>query len=76
MAFFQPTNIEIYYSIDNHILDEYLQVVSEEVLSEPTYPKVYLNNGILTVDKGTAGEVLDKNSLSQKLDKNLKDANF
>lgn len=73
---FKNQNIEPFYSIDNDKLNEYLQVVSEEVLSEPTFPEVYLENNSLFVNKGSTGEVLDKNAFLAKLDERIKNANF
>lgn len=76
ISFFNPYKIDVLYSYDSEKLDEYLQVVSEEVLTEPVYPKIVFENGVLSVNKGTAGDSLDKNVLLKNLDEKISTADY
>ena len=75
-SLFKPTKTGLLYSLDNEKLDEYLQVISETVLSEPTYPSIVFGEGILSVNKGTAGETLDKDVFLSLLDKRISSSDF
>ncbi len=75
-SLFRTHNISLYYSLNNDKLDEYLQVVSEQVLSEPYYPSVKIEGDILSVYKGAPGEILDKNTLLLQFNKKILNANY
>ena len=76
MSPFKTHAIKPSFSFDTNKFDEYLRVVSEHVLSEPTYPSVTIEGGAVSVDKGRAGEILDKKSLLSEFEKRISTAEF
>ena len=73
---FQHKVLTLSYVIDQQKLDEYLKVVSDQVVAEPNYPEVKVENGIVTINKGTLGEVLDTVTLKSTLGDKISSADF
>lgn len=55
-----PKNTDLEIILDQNKLDEYLQVISETVAKEPIPSKVNLNDGVISIYRGQAGEYVDK----------------
>jgi len=73
---FKKHNLEIEYSYDKQKLDEFIEVVSNDILSEPIYPSVNLIDGKIIVNKGTPGETLDKEIFLDEFEKKIKNINY
>lgn len=68
--------LELAFVLDEQKLNEYLEVVSEQVATSPIYPEVKFETDEIVVTKGSPGEILDIQSLITTLNKKLASANF
>lgn len=75
-SIFSKQVIDLSYTYDADKLDEYLQVVSEQVLSEPVYPEVKIDNGNILTVRGSPGDLLDKPTFMAILESQLIKANY
>lgn len=73
---FTKREIGLQIKIDEEKLDEYLQIVSEEAGTEASYPSVQLTEGNVEINRGSAGEKIDRASFKIKLLRELSIANF
>lgn len=69
-------NLPLKIAYNDNKLNEYLSVVAGQVSDEPVYPKAYLENETITVEKGMAGHELDQNELKNAILSRLALANF
>jgi len=56
---FSIQNIPVKTNINEEALDQYLQVISTQVSTEPKFPSVSIKENEVLVDKGSAGEDID-----------------
>jgi len=68
--------VKLFYTLDTEKLNEYLQIISEQLLSEPTYPEITILNGVISVNKGEGGETLDRNTLLKNFHEKISIADF
>lgn len=76
LAVYKKTNTPLEFSLNQKKLDEYIEVVSSQVSTEPIQPSVSLEKGSIKVDKGKAGESVNKEEFKRQLMTNLSFANF
>lgn len=66
-----PKDVGIISTVSEERLNEYIQVVSNQVGKLPTYPYVKLENQEAVVDKGTPGFEVDTNALKRQIEQRL-----
>ena len=69
LTFVNKVNVKPVISYDNIKLEEYINVVAQEVAVEPIYPKVTLVKGVVMVDPGKSGESIDKEKFKNTFEK-------
>jgi len=75
-SLFKKQNITIRTFLDHQKLDEYLEIVSNQVSTEPKYPMVFLRDGQIDIDKGTPGEKIDRENFKKLLINQLSTQNY
>jgi len=63
-------------SIDEKKLTEFLNIISNDISDPPVYPEVYLLDDQIKVERGKAGEIVDKELLSLELKKKISNQDF
>lgn len=60
ISFFYKTNYGLKFNYDKQKLDEYLEILSSQVMVNAKYPEVNLLDGKISINKGTEGNLVDK----------------
>ena len=76
LSFINNRNLDLITTFDETKLNEYIQVVSQQVAVEPIDPSVTFEKESVVIDKGTAGETIDVEPFKKTLYKNLSQKNF
>ena len=71
VSHFSVKNIPIKIDINEEALDEYLQVISSQISTEPKFPSVFLEENEIVIDKGSAGESIDTTSFKKTFEEHL-----
>lgn len=69
-------NINLVTGVDEQKLNEYLQVISKEVATEPLYPSIIYKDKQVQVNKGLAGKEVDTVSLKRIIEEKLSQKDF
>lgn len=56
---FRRKNVGVWVNIDTNLLNETLSIVADEVIDEPVYPKAVLEEGVVVIESGQVGEMVD-----------------
>lgn len=70
----QKTYLGLSYDLDQESFDKILGVISETISVDPVYPSVKYINNLIVVDKGSAGTILDRDTLLGLVRNNLSKA--
>jgi len=73
---FSIQNIPVKTNINEEALDQYLQVISVQVSTEPKFPSVSIKENEVLVDKGSAGEDIDTVFFKKTLETRLASLNY
>jgi len=68
---FYPKNIGLAVNMDDSELDKVISVVSGQISTDPVEPSITLANGAITVNKGSAGTVIDSEGLTMAIRESL-----
>ena len=68
---FRPKNIGLAVNIDNSKLDKVISVISGKISTGPVEPSITLINGAITIDKGSAGTIIDSEGLRMAIGESL-----
>ena len=67
----KETLVSLETNININKLDEYLQVISSQVATEPVLPSVSFDTGIAKIENGSPGETVDLLKFQNDLEENL-----
>lgn len=70
-SLYSRTNIGLRLKLNEEKLEENLSVIAGQATVEPVYPGASYTNGSIVVDKGKAGQDIDKERLRLKIGKSL-----
>ncbi len=68
---FERKNLGLTVNIDNTALDSFISVVAKKINVDPVYPSIQSINGVIQVNKGTAGSQIDNEMLGAIIEKSL-----
>lgn len=71
LILFRPKNISLTVNLDMNKLDSAISVISGQISEESIEPSITLNDGVISVDKGTPGTSIDTNTLKITIWENL-----
>ncbi|OGM59138.1 hypothetical protein A3A75_02875 [Candidatus Woesebacteria bacterium RIFCSPLOWO2_01_FULL_39_10] len=71
ISLFTIKSVPIVTTTDEGKLNEYLQVISSQVATEPVHPSVIYSGNEVNVEKGSAGENIDNKKFRKNLEQQL-----
>ncbi len=75
-SFTGTKQIPLTMNMNEEKLDEYLQVIAGSLETQAKFPSATLANGIVKVDPGKGGEIVDTEIIKQSIEKNLAESDF
>lgn len=71
LILFSPKKIGLTVNLDTNKLDKVISVISGQISEDSIDPSIKLIDGVVSVDKGTAGTAIDVRALKTIIEKNL-----
>lgn len=75
-ALFNRNYSPLVFNINELLLSEHLSVIADSVITQPVYPSITLEDGVVTVNPGRAGSDVDIVQLQKDILLNIANVNF
>jgi vancomycin resistance protein YoaR len=73
---YNENNLTFAVNLNQEKFDEFIQVISDQVLKQPVYSEVTYDAGVIVINKGEAGKSVETEKLKSQILNNLSNANF